>query len=123
MGSKERGLLGPSQGRHSPCALTPEEPGVGYQPAWDTDPHGGHVVKKFFLIFAVGTMQSDAQTQGQSLQQKHKQREREPGLVLLRACRAHGARGGLLPGCRPGGTRRVGRLGTPWCCHPRAPHR
>lgn len=45
--------------------------------------------------------------------------------MLLSTRRAHGVRRGLLPGCRPGGTRRVGRLGTAWCCRtccpPRAP--
>jgi len=128
-GSKEPGQPGQSVGRHGSCAFTPGEPGVGYQPEWDMDPHGVHVIKKFILILAVGTMQSKARTQGQPLQQKHRQREREceRGLVLLSTCHSRWARGGLVPGCRPGGTRRVGRMGTPWCCTtccpPRAPCR
>ena len=61
------------------------------------------------------------------LQEKHKQGEREQCLVLLSTKRACRVRGGLLPGCSPGGTRHVCKPGTPGCgrmrCSPRPPGR
>jgi len=100
--------------KDSLCALTSQELAERHQPEWDSDPQNEHVWNKPGPVSADGALEAiNAGMHGLFLQQKHKQGECELGLVLLSACCTPGARGGLLPGCRPGGTRLVGRLGTP----------
>ena len=96
----------------------------GHQPGWDLDPHGGHFRAEDGTVSASGAAEAHrASIQGMLLHEKHKQRECEQCLVLLSTKRACRARGGLLPGCRPGGTRCVCTLGTPGCGRTGSPPR
>jgi len=67
----------------------------GHQPDWDVDPQVDHFLNKPLSVTAERALEAaQPSTLGHSLQQKHKQGEREPGLVRLSACGAHGMREG-----------------------------
>lgn len=100
----------------------------GLHAVWDSDPEDGHLYAEKSIVLTDRAAEALlAIIQGLLLQEKNKQSEREQCLVLLSTKRACRVRGGLLPGCSPGGTRPVCKPSTSGCgrmqCSPRSPGR